>query len=102
MRIKELEKYVLRALEDCERARKDDFLLYGIVLEYKNIQVLDATLRGFLGHAKELGVPSFESVSRCRRHIQELRPDLKDTKTAIAREEAQEEYKEYNLTGIGG
>lgn len=33
--------------------------------------------------------------------IQELRTDLQDRKTAVAREERIEDFKEYNLSGIG-
>lgn len=109
MKIKVLENKVLKVLEENEEARKDDFVLYGAVLQETGAyqRFLDInhgfapTLIAFLIHAKEIKAPAFESVSRCRRHIQELRPDLKDTKTAIKREEAEEEYKQYNLTDIG-
>lgn len=100
MRVKKLEPYVLKALEENNRARQDDFVLYRIVLEEMEINTY-IWLWDFLTLAKALNVPSFESVSRCRRHIQELRPDLKDSETAIKREEKQDEYVAYNLTGIG-
>lgn len=108
MRIKVLENKVLKVLEENEEARKDDFVLYGAVLietgiydKFREMQDGKPTLISFLINAKQLKAPAFESVSRCRRHIQELRQDLKDTKTAIKREEAEEEYKQYNLTDIG-
>lgn len=38
-------------------------------------------------------------MTRCRRHIQELRTDLQDSVTAVAREIKQDDYKIYNLSG---
>ena len=100
MKIKDLERLVIKALEDCKSTRSDDFKLYAVVLYYKGVDV-EANLFDFLKNAKKNKMPAFESVSRCRRHIQELRQDLKDTKTAIKREELQEEYVNYNLSGLG-
>ena len=97
MKIKELEPVVLQALEENKRTRKDDFILYAYVLYLKGIP-MQTSISDFLTHARENQMPAFESVTRCRRHIQELRPDLKDQQTAIKREEAQEEYKNYNLS----
>lgn len=100
MKIKDLERFVIKALEDCKSTRTDDFKLYAVVLYYKGVSV-GANLFQFLKTAKQNKMPAFESVSRCRRHIQELRPELKDTKTAIKREELREDYREYNWTGLG-
>ena len=100
MKIKELEKYVVKALEESEATRKDDFVLYAYVLAEKGVPLYQQ-LGEYLFTAKRDKMPAFESVSRCRRHIQELRPDLKDMKTAIAREEKQDDFIEYNLSGIG-
>lgn len=97
--IKKTEKLVLQALEQNEEARKDDFILYREVLK---ILKIDTTypVGILLANAKFINLPPFATVTRCRRHIQELRPDLKDSKTAIKREEAEEVYKEYNLSGL--
>lgn len=40
---------------------------------------------------------NFESIRRCRQRIQAKRPELKDTKTADARYEEQNEYERYAL-----
>lgn len=100
--LKKLEPIVLKALEENENSRKNDFILYYKVLKSLMLPIENMSVETFLNIAKELKAPPFESVTRCRRHIQELRPELKDIKTAIAREEKTEEYKEYNLSGIGG
>lgn len=101
MKIKRTEEIVLDCLINNVRSRKDDFILYGAVLKRLGID-LNTSLYTFLATAKSyFKAPSFETVTRCRRHIQELRPDLTDGKTAIMREDTQEEFKHYNLTGIG-
>jgi hypothetical protein len=43
-----------------------------------------------------LKLPSFESVSRCRRKILETRVDLQSDKTKLTREDEQKKYKEYS------
>lgn len=99
--LKKLEPYVLSALEENKRARKDDFILYGAVLKRLGINI-KMCLGEFLANAKSIyNAPPFESVTRCRRHIQELRPELRDNETAIKREETEEDYKLYNISGIG-
>lgn len=98
-KLKKTEDIVLDILEANIRARKDDFVLYGAVLKRLGVD-LRQSLAEFLASAKQSKMPSFETVTRCRRHIQELRLDLTDSKVAIAREENEERFREYNLTGI--
>ena len=98
--LKSLEKIVLKCLKRNPRARKDDFILYGSVLKELGVG-FETTIFQYLATAKEKKMPPFESVSRCRRHIQELMPELKDQKTAVKREEKIEDYKSYNISGIG-
>ena len=98
-RLKKVEPYVLEALEKYPITREDDYILYGAVLKATGFN-LDMPLRDFLAKAKRLNVPSFKSVERCRRHICELRQDLCGH-AAVAREECEQDYEEYNLTGIG-
>jgi hypothetical protein len=98
-RIKKTEDIVLDVLENNLKARQDDFILYGAVLKRLGVD-LKQGLYEFLAKAKENKMPSFETVTRCRRHIQELRLDLVDNKIAIAREENIERFKEYNLSDV--
>ena len=100
MKLKKIEELVLNALETNKLSRENDFILYGCVLKRLGYPT-DINLFQFLANAKKTNAPSFESVSRCRRHIVELRQDLKESKSSIARELLQEDYKEYNITGMG-
>lgn len=100
--LKKLEPVVLKALEEDEAARKNDFILYACVLKKLGLN-LKMSLETFLYLAKGwLKAPPFESVTRCRRKIQKDRPELQDVKTAFAREEQEEVYKEYNKSILGG
>lgn len=98
-RIKKTEDIVLDVLENNIKARKDDFILYGAVLKRLGVD-LRQELYKFLASAKDNKMPSFETVTRCRRHCQELRQDLIDIKTAIKREKNIERFKEYNLSDV--
>lgn len=99
-KIKKNEKIVLDALQTNERTRKDDFILYGAVLKRMGVD-LTMTLAEFLATAKIKKMPPFESISRCRRHILELMPELCDEQTRDAREDETYDYMDYSLTGIG-
>ena len=99
--IKKTEDVVLDVLTVNKRARQDDFILYGAVLKRLGIDLKNTSLYDFLATAKIKKIPSFETVTRCRRHIAELRPDLVDVATAIKREAREEDFKYYNITSIG-
>ena len=90
-----LENVVYKVLLNNKKARKDDFILIlevireycPVLLEYK-FEIV------FLEH-KELGLPSFESITRARRNLQKLYPFLLDNETKKKREELEKEYKNY-------
>ena len=98
--LKSTEEIVIDVLRRNERARKDDFILYGSVLRQLGVD-LHMSLKTYLARAKESKMPSFETVSRCRRHLQELMPELKDEKTVEKRIEKIADFKKYNLSVIG-
>ena len=95
MKPNKAENYVLDALKTNNRARNSDFILYGSVLKRMGLN-LDMTLKEFLANATSMGVPSFETVSRCRRKLQEQMSELKDEQVAVARENKTIEYIKYN------
>lgn len=101
MEIKTTEEQVLIALERNIKSRSDDFILYGCVLRQLGYNLKDTSLYDFLAKAKENKTPTFETVTRCRRHIQELRQDLIDNKCAINRQSTEIDFKNYNNSGIG-
>lgn len=87
-----IEDLVLSALERNEKARQDDFILYGSVIKNMGVDIKQSLAFIFSHHA-ELGLPAFESVSRARRKIAETRPDLFDALTKEIRANEQEKYE---------
>lgn len=101
MKLKALEPIVIEILGKYKQTRSDDFaLIYGV---YKaiNSSVADMSFKEVMKQHKELELPSLESITRCRRHIQELIPELKDDKSSWNRLQETEKYKKYNLSDIG-
>ena len=96
MKIRTLEPVVQEVLEQNESARKDDFILMVEVIEKLGIDT-HISFRSMLLFHNELQVPSFESITRCRRKLQELHPELKDEETATFREEKVDEFIQYAL-----
>ena len=94
-----LEDIVIKALEKVKLARKDDFILYGIVLQNLGVN-LNRPIKDLFIYHKEMGCTSFESVSRCRRKITETRQDLIDWSTAKIRRDEEEEFIDYSRKGV--
>ena len=101
MKIKKYESIVLDVLQFNERASQDDFVLYGAVLRRLGVDLKNTSLFEFLSTADSKGMPSFETITRCRRHIQCMRTDLQDDATAVARQNKIDDYVAYNRSGIG-
>ena len=77
--------------------RDDDMLLYAKFC-YQNGYVNDFTyFMSAMCNAKKNGLPSFESITRARRKVQEQCPELVGTKRRIRKEE-EEVYREYYST----
>lgn len=92
-RFKYLSPMITDILETNPATRSDNFVLYVEVL--KHFIDTDISLKDvFLNH-KHLGIPSLESITRCRRKIQEKNPDLRDLKAVEIRAKEQEEYRAY-------
>jgi len=96
MKLQKIEDYVLQALEQNPRTRQDDFLLYGSVLKRMGIDIL-LPLAELFGNSKKYNLPAMESVTRARRKVQELRPELCDTDTVLFRQEKINDYIDYAL-----
>ena len=74
--LKTIEGKVRSILQENEDARNDDMILY---LALCNLYLKDAgtmPLAEIMTRHKELGLPSFESVGRTRRKLQERHPEL--------------------------
>lgn len=92
----DLEPKVERILENCEEARKDNFILYELYLE----TIIDTriSVRDLFLNRADLGIPSLESLTRVRRKIQSRRPDLVDESARRVRKQEQQDFFEYALS----
>lgn len=91
------EKIVKTALIKNIRARDCDNTLYGQVLLDLGFD-LNISLRDFLKGNYEQDIPSFKSVERARRKLQEIHPELQGTQKENRYNETSE-YIAYNKTG---
>ena len=73
--------------------RDDDFKLYAWACYLKAPDSMKYSFAHALWHSKELKLPSYESVTRARRKVQELEPELRG-KMYAKRHEKQEDYRE--------
>lgn len=94
---KNLKPIVKRILLDNEEAREDDFVLIGEIIAY--FGGADLTISDVAYHHFEYGLPSFESVTRCRRKIQNECPELRTVKGVTLREIEKQEYIEMSRKG---
>ena len=97
-KLKTMEKVVLQILEEKPATRKDDYVLMLEVCNKLCPDVLYHEFRTALYCHNALKIPSWETVSRCRRKIQAKRPDLDERETRKRRNEEEELYREYART----
>lgn len=71
-----LQKKVEEVLKEEPKSREDDFVLISKVLELTNPETKHMTIGMVLEHAKVLKIPSFESITRARRKVFKLHPEL--------------------------
>ena len=108
MEIIKLYDLVKKLLQEKEELRGDDDLLYLSVIRivhphwnnaHINTNIENAPIGEFFKMRKSAKIPTFESVTRCRRKVQEERPDLKPCeKIQEARKEQEEEF--YNFSKL--
>ena len=93
-RISKYENLVHAILLDKAGTRSDDKLLYYWVLREEGYNVAGITLKYFLTVGE--GFPNYDSVTRCRRKLQEKYPELRPAKNEqIRREEAEQDFRAY-------
>lgn len=98
--LKQTSKIVKSILTDDKRTRNSDSFLYLKVLDYiadKNDIFLAAMpVPYFLENLSSLPFPSYETVSRCRRKIQEHHPELAaEERVAAFRAENEQDFRAY-------
>ena len=96
MRVSQLDPIVERCLVSDERCRKDDFILYLSVIEQYGLDTT-MSIHSALNNHSLLKLPSFESVSRCRRKLQERDVSLKSDEAVRIREKERREFEDYAM-----
>lgn len=91
MRVSKIKPIVRQVLIEEPQTRKDDFKLINLVI--KKLTYNDSLEELSMFHTS-WNIPSFESITRCRRAIQKEQPELKDKKTALIRAEEEKLYHE--------
>ena len=95
-KLKEVEPIVLRILIEKPYTRKSDEKLIVEVYADYNPDVLRASFPAVMLSMKALGLPSYKSIERARRRLQERYPSLVDEATALLRSEQEELYIAYS------
>ena len=93
------EEVVLAVLQESIEARKDDRYLISCVIEKIRPYITNQSMKYVFEHYKELKLPAFSTITRCRRKLQKRYPELKDTETAEARFEETMIYEQYAIGG---
>ena len=97
-KLKELEPVVKEILKEKPATRGDDDLLYVYVLDQMHINLSSYSVTSFLLNYRKLGVPTIESVGRCRRKIQTKNEELKPTPDIILkRKKLKNSFYNYSL-----
>ena len=94
-RIAKVQPLVYNALVYNPATRGDDFLLVLDVLN--NFVTAEMPLETVLTHHIELGIPSFETISRIRRKLQSKYPELVNPAMLKTREQERGEFRAYAL-----
>lgn len=94
--MQKIEWIVECTLRSSKAAREDDFLLICMVYKEINETTLCKNFEYVMKNHQYLGLPSFESITRARRKLQNQYPLLKAEKKMKATREAEERaFKDY-------
>lgn len=91
-----LENLVIRILQTDKEARNSDNKLYLVVIDNLVLNGSQLPIAEVLLNQKKLGIPPFESVSRCRRRVQSVYPNLRGNDEVLAgRRKKERAFKDY-------
>lgn len=94
MSLETLESEVEVLLSEFEKTRADDMALYAMYLNRHEVDLV--RVFNNRGYRIMKGISTFESVSRCRRKLQEKYPELKPSEESLAiRREQEKIFREY-------
>jgi hypothetical protein len=82
-KLKDLEKRIEKILKNNPSARGDDDLLYDYLLDDMKVDTSKYTVESFLLNYRKMGIPTIETVGRCRRKLQARDETLKPTPDII-------------------
>ena len=98
-KLKDLEKRVRKILEKNPKTRGDDDLLYNYVLKEMKVD-LNITAKDFLLSYRKMGIPTIETVGRCRRKVQSKDETLKPTPDIVLnRKKLEKSFYNYSVEG---
>lgn len=97
--MRDYSEYVEKALKEHECTRDDDHKLFVWVVYYIKPELLEESFRNAFFYASTNGMPSYESISRCRRKLQEKHPSLRG-KTWEKRHEKENDYIRQFAKGV--
>ena len=87
-------------LEDDVLSRSSDMRLYLKFVETVNPSVTEMRFWFVIENMADLGLPSFESIGRVRRKLQEQNPDLRANEVVRdARRHMEDDYREFAKNG---
>lgn len=96
-KIYHVETLVEEALKKNPATRGDNFILYLEVL--KKFISTDLSLEEVFRNHVALRIPSLETITRCRRKLQEQNPDLKTERATKIRKDEEKDFKKYSKEG---
>ena len=91
-----LEDLVMRILQTDKDTRNSDNKLYLAVIDNLVLNGSQLPISEVLLNQKRLGIPPFESVSRCRRRLQSTFPNLRgDDEVLSGRRKKERKFRDY-------
>ena len=97
-KLKDLEKRVRKILKNNPSTRGDDDLLYSYILDDLKVDTSKFNVQGFLLSYRKMGIPTIETVGRCRRKIQSKDETLKPTPDIVLnRKKLETSFYNYSL-----
>lgn len=98
-KLENMESLVEAVLEEYPVTRNDDCLLMLGVCKKSGIDIYNMSYRDVMANHHKLRLPNWETVTRCRRKIQERRPDLISPQAEKRRRKAESEFRSYSRGG---
>lgn len=97
-KLKNLEIEVRKILTKHPATRADDDLLYSFVCKTMKVDLTKITAKEFILKYRKEGIPTIESVGRCRRRLQSEYTSLKPTpEVELKRRKTEQSFYFYSL-----